>query len=354
MRTSGTLVLTHSSRTTNLARSSVQFLTQRFGDPRRLDELPPFESLRPPPPLYSGAISFHALSFGDEAGLSCRPLGRIKSRDKIQHAALLRERRLLVGFEHRLERWRLGSMTRIRAADRTVEARFEHPLLAGLHTVEPLDERRALLSCSASDAVLVVDHQAGRVEQVIEMPTDLYGRGYELGTHTDLRRHYIPDGLQRTHLNAASTDRSGRRAAVSTLIQGAIGIFDLVSGEYRELIRGFVGCHGARFSRSGQVYFADSATGALVFLEHSGGVARRFTVDSRWLHDVQQIEGSIYAFALADSNELRIYDIDADRLLHRSRFPVWPVEGFFPVAHRWPPWVGNSTQALSYTPAGAA
>ncbi|HEX6199825.1 MAG TPA: hypothetical protein VF150_06130, partial [Thermoanaerobaculia bacterium] len=61
MRRAGTLVLTHSSRKTNTERASVQFLTRRFGDLRRLDHLPPFESLRPPQPLYSGALSFHAV-----------------------------------------------------------------------------------------------------------------------------------------------------------------------------------------------------------------------------------------------------------------------------------------------------
>jgi hypothetical protein len=352
MRRAGTLVLTHSSRRTNPERASVQFLTRRFGDPGRLDNLPPFESLRPPQPLYSGALSFHAV-FTDGGGrLAIREVGRVRDREKIQHAVFLGERDLLVGYEQRIERWRLPSpvesLPRLRRRDFSVIMRLEHPLLAGLHTVEPVAGGRAVASCSASDALLLFDPAAGTVETVLPMPEELYGRGYALGEHTDLRRHYVSDDRQRAHVNAASADRTGRRAVVSTLIQGAVGVFDLVSGEYREIVRGYVGCHGARFDTDGAVYFADSGVGALVHLDREGGIARRFAVGSLWLHDVQQVEGSVYAFALADANELRLYDTATDTLLHRRRFLTWPVEAAFALAHRLPGWLGNSTQALSY------
>lgn len=352
MRRAGTLVLTHSSRRTNPERASVQFLTRRFGDPGRLDRLPPFESLRPPRPLYSGALTFHAVFTDGGGGLAIREVGRVKDREKIQHAVLLGDRDLLVGYEQRIERWRLPapveSLPRLRRRDFRVEMRLEHPLLAGLHTVEPVAGGRAVAACSASDALLVFDPAAGRVEAVLPMPAELYGRGYELGEHTDLRRHYVSDDRQRTHVNAASADRTGRRAVVSTLIQGAMGVFDLVSGEYREIVRGYVGCHGARFDADGAVYFADSGVGALVHLDREGGIARRFAVGSLWLHDVQQVEGSVYAFALADANELRLYDTATGALLHRRRFLTWPIESAFALAHRLPGWLGNSTQALSY------
>ena len=42
--------------------------------------------------------------------------------------------------------------------------------------------------------------------------------------------------------NAAFADRTGRYLAVSTLIQGAVGVFDLEKGRYDEVTRGFVGC----------------------------------------------------------------------------------------------------------------
>jgi hypothetical protein len=136
--------------------------------------------------------------------------------------------------------------------------------------------------------------------------------------------------------------------AVSALIPGAVGTFDLATGGYRELARGFVGCHGARWGDGGGVYFADSPAGALVQLDGGGAVARRFETGSRWLHDVQQLAGSLYAFALADRNELRLYDVEKGTLLARRRLFTWPFGSLFSLARRLPFWLGNSTQALSF------
>jgi hypothetical protein len=334
MRVLGTLALTHSSRRTNLSRCSVQFLTGRFSDPGRLDRLPPFESLPPPEPLYCGAASFLAVQEDGRGRLHFRPAGSLRHRDKVQHAVLLKDGGLLVGFEQRVE---LGGR------------RYEHPLLAGLHTVAPLPGGRALLSCSASDALLILDLESGEVEKVLRMPADPYGRNYDLDATTDLRRHYVGDEQQTTHVNAAHPFDGGRRAVVSTLIQGAVGVFDLETGAYEEIARGFVGCHGARVSAEGEVYFADSTAGHLVFLDGRGRIARRFDAGSHWLHDAQQIRGSAYAFALADANELRVWDVDRGELLYRRRFAFWPVEGLFGLARRMPFWLGNSTQALSFS-----
>ncbi|MGH7485852.1 MAG: hypothetical protein ACREMY_09665, partial [bacterium] len=121
---------------------------------------------------------------------------------------------------------------------------------------------------------------------------------------------------------------------------------------YEELCRGFVGCHGARMSAEGEIYFADSTAGTLVFLTPAGRIARRFATGSRWLHDVQQIAGSVYAFALADRNELRVYDIASGELHFRRRFLLWPLPGAFGVARLLPWWLGNSTQALGFYPGG--
>ena len=130
------------------------------------------------------------------------------------------------------------------------------------------------------------------IERSLRMPASLYGHNYTLTSEMDLRRHYIHDGCQTTHLNAASVDREGRRAVVSTLIQGAIGLFDLRTGDYQEIARGFVGCHGARFSDRDEIYLADSPRGCLIFLGPGGRVTRRFETGSLWLHDVQQIRES--------------------------------------------------------------
>lgn len=338
----GTLALTHSSRRTNLDRCSAEFLSRRFGDPRRLDRLPPFEILPPPKLLYSGAVSlFRVLE--DDGRFRLDRIGTVKDGEKIQHVALLDGGDLLVGFEHRVERWR---------PPRRLVRRYGHPHLAGLHTVEPLDGGRAALSCSSPDAVLILDLESGEVERTLRLPADLYGRNYDLSADRDLRRHFIGDEQQTTHVNQAFPFDGGRRILVSTLIQGAVGVFDLATGAYEEMARGFVGCHGARVSEEGRIYFADSPNGHLVFLDERGAVTRRFDAGSRWLHDVQQIRGAVYAFALADSNELRLWDIDHGTLLARRRFFTWPVEGLFGVARRIPRWLGNSTQALSFRPNG--
>ena len=290
----------------------------------------------------------------DEGGeLSFDWLGSVKHRDKIQHAVFVDERRLLVGFEHRIEDWLLNapvrSMKNLAAGDFSIHAAFEHAHLAGLHTVEPMGAGRVLAACSAPDAALICDLNNGNAERTLRMPARLYGKNYHLTAEMDLRRHYIHDGCQTTHLNAASLDRSGRRVVVSTLMQGAIGIFDLETAEYEEVTRGFVGCHGVRFNQAGQIYFADSPGGALVILRSDGTVERRFEVGSRWLHDVQQLWDATYAFALADSNELRVYDIDRGEVVFQRTFPVLPFGDSAPVPDGPPEWLGNSTQALSYT-----
>ncbi|MEM7356813.1 MAG: hypothetical protein AAF657_38720 [Acidobacteriota bacterium] len=347
----GTLLLTHSSRRVDLERCSVDFLKRRFAAPERLRDRPPFESLPPCRQIYSGALSFFRVYGEGGTVRRVEPLGCIKHRDKIQHAVLIDDRTLWVGFEHRLEVWRLDrSILRLRRVKQryTVTQRIEHPHLAALHTVEALGPRRAMLSCSASDAVLVVDVETGRVQRSLRLPAELYGEGFALKPERDLRQHYIPDDLQTTHVNAAFPIDTGRRIVVSTLIQGAIGTFELASGAYRELTRGFVGCHGARADAAGCIYFTDSPRGALMALAADGTTTQRYKVESRWLHDSLQILGSIYAFALSDTNELLIVDIDSGELLFRRRFFAWPVEGFFELAHRWPFWVGNSTQALSF------
>lgn len=346
----GTLALTHSSRSTHLERCSHDFLTRRFADPARLADPPPLASLPPAQALYCGALSLWRVT---ENG-RCRPLGAIRHRDKIQHASFAGARELLVGFEHRVERWRLDRpverLARLTARAYEITDRFEHPWLAGLHTVEPLPGGRLAVACSASDAVLELDER-GRLVGEHRMPPELYGSAYTLAPDDDLRRHYIDDELQACHLNAATPIDGGSRLLVSTLIQGAIGVFERAGGGYRELRRGRPGAHGARATASGGLYFTDSAAGALVFLDDSGREEGRFEVGSRWLHDSIELAAPLFAFALADANELRIYNVESGALVDRRRFGRWPINGLFALARRWPGWLGNSTQALSFRPA---
>jgi len=353
MRPLGILTLTHSSRPLQPERCSVQFLTRRFGRRDRLTELPPFAQLAPAPTLYSGAVSFYLASEDSAGRFHLRRLGQVRSRDRIQHVVVLPSGELLVGYEHRVVRWRprarLTDLERIDAGDFTVTGRCDHPHLVGLHTIDSLGDGPIALSCAAADAVLLLDPAASRVERALRMPRDLYGHSYDLAPGMDLRRHYIRDEMQATHVNAAFGDSTGRWIAVSTLIQGAVGVFDLETGRYEEITRGFVGCHGARFDDKGNLYFADSTTGHLVVLSDDGKIARRFAVVSRWLHDVQQLRGPVHAFALADANELQVWDVDRDELLFRDAFPVWPAEDPERPEDEAPPgWVGNSVQALGW------
>lgn len=349
----GTLLLSHSSRRTNLERCSRAFLRRRFGRPDRLGTPPSFESLPPARPLFSGALSLFQVDRDPSGRVGCQHGGSVRRRRKIQHAALLDDAELLVGFEHRLERWRLrGGLDGSGSFGRRVSTRavYEHPHLAGVHTVAPLDRGRVAVACSAADAILIFDPSCEHLEQALRMPESLYGRGYRLTPEMDLRSHYIDDDWQTTHVNAAHPVDGGRRLAVSTLIQGAIGLFDVESESYRELNRGFVGCHGARQDDAGRIYFVDSPRGELVHLDEDGRVARRFPVGSAWLHDAVQLDGELYAFALSDANELRIYDVGTGDLHFSRRFPTLPVE-LPALARLWPGWLGNSTQALSFRPA---
>jgi hypothetical protein len=353
-RLAGTLLLTHSSRTTNLERCSPQFLTRRF-DARRLRDLPPVETLRPAPTLYSGAVSFLRVG-GTEAEPTFTPAGAFRHPEKIQHALFLQPgpdgRRLLVAFEHRLEIWKVAGTSFQPALEQTagtsLELRLEHPHLAGVHTVDllPGPEERVLVSCAAADALMIANLTTGRVEGALRLPGALYGSGYPLSTGHDLRHRYIPDRYQTTHVNSASLI-GGDQAVYSTLIQGAIGLCDLRTGTFREITRGFVGCHGARANGAGTLYFTDSATGSLIFLDGEGRITYRHAIHSRWLHDTLSLTERLWAFALADRNELRIYDLNDERLLHRQRFPLRETlprgdeEG----------WLGDSVQALAWCPA---
>ncbi len=181
------------------------------------------------------------------------------------------------------------------------------------------------------------------------MPASLYGNNYDLDSSMDLREHYIANDYQTTHVNSAFPHRDGEQLLISTLIQGAIGSFRLSDGSYREFTRGFVGAHGARLNDEGEIYFADSVTGCLVILNEDGTIRERFATGSRWLHDVQQIEGPVYAFAVSDMNAVCLYNIKTEELLFRRRFakiPMFDNKWFYALI---PLWLGNSTQFLSYT-----
>jgi hypothetical protein len=353
----GILILTHSSRLTDLHLCSLNYLTKRYEDRDRLNKLPPFEQLQPVSEQidYTGSVSvYRVLSNNVSDQTSFKFIGNIKGKGSArpQHVTMLNPYDLIVGYEDHLELWRfqepLNATERIKTSNYTVEKKYHHPFFPGLHTVNPISKDHVVVSCSAPDAILILNLHSGKVEQILRMPEEFYGRNYDLTMKMDLWKHYIGNDYQTTHINSAYPMEDGRKIVVSTLIQGAIGIFDLQDNSYKEIIRGFVGCHGARVTDDGRIYFADSVTGCLVFLDENGGISRRFGVDSRWLHDVVQLKDQIYAFTVADLNELRIYNIQTGDLLFRQKFLTCPDKKLHALCRRLPFYVGNSTQLLSY------
>ena len=355
------LTLTHSSRKTDLNYCSLNYLTARYADPERLDKLPPFEKLAPveEKQIYTGAVSFYRVS-GNDLSLKAEPTGTVVATHKIQHASVMDHFHVLICYESFLELWKfhapLNTLNHCDEMDFTVLRRYDHPHFAGLHTCFPSsDKLTAVLAASAPDAVLILDLDSGVVRKTLRMPENLYGKNYELTDEMDLRSHYIANDFQTTHINSAYPSRNGNELVLSTLIQGAIGIFDVVSNTYREIIRGFVGCHGARFDNEGNIYFADSVTGCLVFIDKQGKILRRFGIDSFWLHDAVQIERNIFAFSAADSNSLLIYNIDKNTLLFEHNFTTISdsllkymkvIKKYFPIPDRYKQFIANSTQFI--------
>jgi hypothetical protein len=142
---------------------------------------------------------------------------------------------------------------------------------------------------------------------VWRVPEDWFGRNYPIDRTSSVVEHYIDNDRQLTHVNSAWPWRGG--LLVSLLIPGAIGWSD-PDGIYHELMRGFVGCHGARVrSDIEEIFFADSCSGMLVFLDLKGQVIRRVGTGSRWLHDAVQIRDELFAAATFDRNEVVLLNV---------------------------------------------
>lgn len=171
---------------------------------------------------------------------------------------------------------------------------------------------RMLLSASASDSVLIVDAESLSVVDAWRLPESLYGRNFDLSRFDDCRRHFINNDLQTTHVNCAAPCGDG--VIASSLIPGAIGVFD-ASGAYREVMHGFVGCHGVRPSPAGGFYFCDSCLGTVVSAESDGRMTGRYDAGSSWLHDAQHVGGDVYALAVADRNTVEFVDLKSGKTL---------------------------------------
>jgi hypothetical protein len=353
----GVLALTHSSRETDLEECSRKTLVEKYSSPDRLKKILPFENLSPvvDAKLYFGGVSFYLVYKDINEKISFKKNGHIKSERKIQHAIFLDEKRILAVYEFHLELWKLYKpITAYKSLSRKnfyIDKIYDHPHFSGLHTASMVTENLVVLSASAPDAILILDLESGKLMDSNRMPKELYGENYELTVNMDLRKHYIHNQLQTTHINSAYS--YGNNILVSALIPGSIGYFNLETKNYVELTSGHIGCHGARVSNEGEIYFTDSTAGKLVFLGEHGNIINEFTIDSKWLHDSLQIEGDIFAFTVADKNELRIVDIKSGNVLYKKKFftstkifnkVVSDSNGFIA---KLPFFYGNSTQFLS-------
>lgn len=316
------LLVTHTSRSVDLAHCALNTLSSRYGAPERLADVPPFSSL---PSLdagwrsYEGSLSIHHLTTHADAWQATE-LAHFSPGRKIQHAAIVGSH-LVLCFEDTVEIfddwWSPKGIAPLENCRPTV---IDDPWFAGLHTVFPESGTTALVSSSAADAVLRIDIEVGRVIDRLRLPSGRYGTNYELSAADSVKQHFIHNDLQIGHVNCASPMPDGG-ILLSALIPGLIGTFD-AQGTFGEVTSGYVGAHGARFDAdSGLLYFADSCLGALVFIDAAGVVKRRFSVDSRWLHDVQALAPGVFAFARAEFNCVDVHDIDGGIMLARLQFP---------------------------------
>lgn len=187
------------------------------------------------------------------------------------------------------------------------------PWLAGGHTVFVDQEGFVWLTAAPANALLRVDLHKGEVVERLRLP-EIYGRGYQLGAGEDTRRHFIPTDLQPTHVNCAVPTEIG--LLVTLCIQGAVGVFD-EQRCYREIVRGFRGCHGARYDERNEiVYLTDSPAGLIWFVDPvAGAIAGRYKFDTAWLHDADQVADHLFVAGLSDHNRLQLVDTLNSELL---------------------------------------
>ena len=313
------ILLTHTSREWDRKRCARGALVQRYSEPARLLNLPPFDTLAPPPAhLYSGSLSILDLAI-DSEGPRITSQRYIESALNIQHAALIGERLVLCCENF------LAALPSIDMPPEEIDLRAGSPLriddnwFSGLHTVFPVDSDTCLVSSSGCDAALWVDVRRRAVIRRWRLPKEIYGRNYDLTPVMAASHHYIHNDIQLGHLNCAYPDGEGG-CYISTLAQGDIGHVNN-NGRYSLLARGYVGCHGVRLAQNRRdVYFADSCSGRLMEWRPSGEVVERWAVDSNWLHDVAQADTDLYVLCLGDRNVLALVDLTEQEELCRLSF----------------------------------
>ena len=301
------LTLTHSARELDFDRSSRASLQERFSDHRRLENLEPFAGLNNSSlPSWSNNVSLWEVDLQGSATLH----NWMEFDFTVNHAYLRDgEDSLMLCRTDRIE---------IRTLEGELVAQGSDPWMAGGHTIFP-DGDHWIVSCSASDAALKFDSDLVAVD-ARRLPSAL-GQNYDLQRDDDVRLHYIANDAQVGHVNCVSvrddvllwTCFIGGEI-VKTRKFGDLSWFEIVAS-------GFTGCHGARHTHDGSlIYFADTTSGSVIWLNEAGRIVERYETGSIWLHDVQQIAGTLYALSLSDTNELLILD-SSDHVV-RSRIDL--------------------------------
>lgn len=304
------LGITHTDRAFDLTRCSLNFLQRRYADPRRLCDLPPFETLPDAASQqpYDGSATFWV--FDADAPDRLHLARRLDPGYKVQHAVYADGRFVLAGHDFIEFRDTAGDLV----------SRVTDPWMSGLHTCFAHDGR-VIVSASGSDAVLVVDPVTEQVADAFRMPESVYGRNYALRREDDTRAHFIDNDRQLTHLNCAWPTPEG--IYVSTLIHGAIGRFAW-DGSYEELVRGYWGCHGVRTIGDDTILFSDSCLGCACLLDRvSHRLVRRIDFGSQWLHDTATPDGRFFFAGLGDTNCVVAFDAADSRLIGQ-----WPMDRY--------------------------
>lgn len=298
------LCITHSDRPVELELCNLNYLELRYSDPERLPPSQPFESLTTSIKHSPHLGEVTVWEFRDDNFRKPRLLLHLRPNNYKPQFAIWHQQQL----------WILGvEVLEVYDSNLSRLAVIRDPWLSGAHTIIPDQKGQLLVSCSASDSVLVIDQLTHKLVRALRMPNSLYGFNYHLSRTDSVVDHYIINDFQLTHINCAWPWRDG--ILVSTLIQGAIGKFNH-DEKYTELLRGFIGCHGARIDqRTGRIFFADSCLGTVVFLTAAYTIDYRIDARSKWLHDVHQMNGNIFALSVADRNLIEIMDCTSRKVI---------------------------------------
>lgn len=297
------ICLSHSEREFDLAGASINALNLRAARKsprlthRAIEALPGIDQAIP----FAGDLTLWRY---DEAAVRLDFLAAYAPGYKVQSAMFTGDRLIVCGSD-RLE---------VLGPDLKLEREIRHPLLAGTHTIAADGAGGAWVTSAPANAALRFDLETWEVTQTLSMPTR-YGKGPALDRGLDLRRNFVPTDRQPTHVNSA-VPVSRDEVLVTLWKQGALVLLNTKSGRSREIVTGFIGCHGGRPDGDGY-YLTDSAGGQFVELTARGRIARRVSLDSRWVHDILKLGNGAAVASVGDRNAVEIFDTETGVTLFR-------------------------------------